>query len=381
MVENGGSGVLCFPTGWRVERKLCDSCDSAAALLFCRKDAAFLCTACDVKLHRHTRHERVWMCEVCEQAPASVTCKADAAALCVTCDRDIHSANPLARRHDRIPVVPFYDSAEAVVKSTAGDLLDPISGYGHTHEFNSSVAREDNNDSWGVPTTTTNANCKFPSRTSQTDMKSIDLFASADRLFDFGFPITTEVKHQSQFRDSVNDGVVPVQTTVPTTNFPQAQRVDHQSPGTPYEIDFTRSTTNSNNKSNSQSYNHNVSCSSMDAGVVPEQQKSMLEISHPFMVAVKNGETQITKKLSGMDREARVLRYREKRKKRKFEKKIRYASRKAYAEMRPRIKGRFAKRTEPTTELDVDRWLLTAECNNNSYGAEGEYGVVPSFSF
>jgi hypothetical protein len=39
-------------------------------------------------------------------------------------------------------------------------------------------------------------------------------------------------------------------------------------------------------------------------------------------------------------------RYREKRKRRKFEKTIRYASRKAYAEVRPRIKGRFATREE-----------------------------------
>ncbi|KAG0479623.1 hypothetical protein HPP92_010481 [Vanilla planifolia] len=42
-----------------------------------------------------------------------------------------------------------------------------------------------------------------------------------------------------------------------------------------------------------------------------------------------------------MDREARVMRYREKRKNRRFEKTIRYASRKAYAEIRPRIKGRY----------------------------------------
>ncbi|OAY68377.1 Zinc finger protein CONSTANS-LIKE 5 [Ananas comosus] len=44
-----------------------------------------------------------------------------------------------------------------------------------------------------------------------------------------------------------------------------------------------------------------------------------------------------------MEREARVMRYKEKRKRRRYEKQIRYASRKAYAEMRPRIKGRFAK--------------------------------------
>ncbi|KAJ8632150.1 hypothetical protein MRB53_025486 [Persea americana] len=47
-----------------------------------------------------------------------------------------------------------------------------------------------------------------------------------------------------------------------------------------------------------------------------------------------------------MGREARVQRYREKKKRRKFEKKIRYQSRKASADRRPRIKGRFAKKLE-----------------------------------
>ena len=42
----------------------------------------------------------------------------------------------------------------------------------------------------------------------------------------------------------------------------------------------------------------------------------------------------------------RVRRYREKRKRRTFEKTIRYQSRKAYAEVRPRIKGRFATKEE-----------------------------------
>jgi len=44
-------------------------------------------------------------------------------------------------------------------------------------------------------------------------------------------------------------------------------------------------------------------------------------------------------------REARVLRYREKRRTRLFAKKIRYEVRKLNAEKRPRMKGRFVKRT------------------------------------
>lgn len=94
----------------------------------------------------------------------------------------------------------------------------------------------------------------------------------------------------------------------------------------------------------------------MEVGVVPEQDATeSLGKSESVAVAV-----------FGMDREARVMRYREKRKNRRFEKTIRYASRKAYAETRPRIKGRFAKRSE----LEVDS-LLAADASS--------YGVVPTF--
>ncbi|CAI7854944.1 unnamed protein product [Closterium sp. NIES-54] len=49
---------------------------------------------------------------------------------------------------------------------------------------------------------------------------------------------------------------------------------------------------------------------------------------------------------SNEGREARVLRYREKRRNRLFSKKIRYEVRKVNADQRPRVKGRFVKRTE-----------------------------------
>lgn len=108
----------------------CDSCNSAAAVVFCRADSAFLCAACDGEVHSAnrfaSRHERVKICEVCEQAPAAIFCKADAAMLCAACDADVHSANPLARRHDRQPVVPFRDSPPlAGVKLAGGESLSP----------------------------------------------------------------------------------------------------------------------------------------------------------------------------------------------------------------------------------------------------------------
>ena len=105
-----------------------------------------------------------------------------------------------------------------------------------------------------------------------------------------------------------------------------------------------------------------VSSSSLDVGVVPDG-SAMTDISNPYGRGTES--THQTLQLSSADREARVLRYREKRKNRKFEKTIRYASRKAYAEMRPRIKGRFAKRRD--IQVEVNR--------SNIYG----FGVVPSF--
>jgi len=81
----------------------------------------------------------------------------------------------------------------------------------------------------------------------------------------------------------------------------------------------------------------------MEVGVVPDG-NTMSEISNCSYSKV--APVTVTAQFSAADREARVLRYREKRKNRKFEKTIRYASRKAYAETRPRIKGRFAKRTD-----------------------------------
>ncbi|KAK1414049.1 hypothetical protein QVD17_29787 [Tagetes erecta] len=378
----GGGGVKCFPVGWNVPAKLCESCKTAVALLYCRKDAAFLCLACDVKMHSHTRHERVWMCEVCEQSPASVTCKADAAALCVTCDRDIHSANPLSRRHDRIPVVPFYDCAEILAKSSACTFLDANSngisnsnGNGND-DLHSSITNDDMN--WGIPTNTMNID------NSPEDMKPIDiLFPDSDHLLDFDFPVPTDARLQSHFHNSITVPVTAPFNSQQTKQFqqPEIVHLQHRSSENRFEIDFTRSNINSYNKNSyiAQSINHSVSSSSIDAGIVPEA-KSVSEISHPFVLQVNEGAELIGNgtgieqptQLTGVDREARVMRYREKRKNRKFEKTIRYASRKAYAETRPRIKGRFAKRTE-SGESEVDRWLFTA-------ATEADYGVVPSYS-
>ncbi|XP_057786463.1 zinc finger protein CONSTANS-LIKE 5-like [Salvia miltiorrhiza] len=370
-----------FPAGLNVAAKPCGYCKSAAALLFCRAESVFMCIACDSKVHNAAdshKHERVWMCEVCEQAPAVVTCKADAAALCVTCDSDIHAANPLASRHERVPVVPFYDTAESVViksAAAAATLLSPaaesdaslFAGVGHDRKFDPDGGYIP--DSSWMPTSPIVA-AKIPG--DAPDLKAMELFfQDSDQFLDFdNYQISSQ---------PYSDSVVPVQTTVKPP-FPARFTHDH-SPENQFEIDFTRSNFNSYNNNNSSfttpSLSHSVSSSSMDVGVVPDG-SSLSEISYPFGRNIGGSTADPTGNQGslaiGMDREARVLRYKEKRKNRKFEKTIRYASRKAYAETRPRIKGRFAKRTD--SESDIDRIFGVGAAN---FIADARFGIVPSF--
>ncbi|XP_038882861.1 B-box zinc finger protein 18-like isoform X2 [Benincasa hispida] len=76
-------------------RILCDSCESAAATLFCAADEAALCATCDTKVHMcnklASRHVRVGLanpsevprCDICENAP-------DGSSLCLQCDVIVH---------------------------------------------------------------------------------------------------------------------------------------------------------------------------------------------------------------------------------------------------------------------------------------------------
>nr|GMD03951.1 zinc finger protein CONSTANS-LIKE 4-like [Ipomoea batatas] len=100
--------------------------------VFCSVETAFRCLSCAAKIHAANKlassHAHVWVCkcEVCKQIQVSFTCKEDIAALCVTWDRNIHSANPVARRHERLPVVPFYDSTVNVATKFHGsDFASP----------------------------------------------------------------------------------------------------------------------------------------------------------------------------------------------------------------------------------------------------------------
>ncbi|KAJ8763786.1 hypothetical protein K2173_003568 [Erythroxylum novogranatense] len=208
--------------------KLCHSCKSTTAALFCRSDAAFLCVNCDSKVHAAnqlaSRHARVWLCEVCEQAPAHVTCKADAAVLCVTCDRDIHSANPLARRHERVPVTPFFDAVSSIpaAKNTAVNFLDDRFSMDGDRDADVSM-EEAEAASWLLP------NPPDQKITESPDLSTGHfVFSDMDPYLDMDYgPVDPKLEAQEQ-NSSGADGVVPVHSK--TANPPTTQHC--------YELNF-----------------------------------------------------------------------------------------------------------------------------------------------
>nr|AQQ11851.1 constans-like protein [Phyllostachys edulis] len=344
---------------WGLGGRRCGACGGSPAAVHCRTCAGggggYLCAGCDAE-HARAGHERVWVCEVCELAPASVTCRADAAALCAACDADIHDANPLARRHERVPVQPIGSAPAAAGaedalrfggpegdKDGAAVSLDVVDGGGKDVKLDflfadvmdpflgSEVARFSHTDSV-VPNNGSSAG-------GNGGAVELDFGgAAAVAKPSYSSYTAASLGHSGS---SSEVGLVP-------------DAICGRGGGI-IELDFAHS------KAAYLPYvatpSHSVS--SVDVGAVPER---------------SDGAAAGKVATTGEGREARLMRYREKRKNRRFEKTIRYASRKAYAESRPRIKGRFAKRADDADAEDA------ASAAPQPYMLDfGGYGVVPAF--
>lgn len=212
-------------------------------------------------------------CGVCGGA-ATVYCAADAAALCVPCDAAVHAANPLASRHDRVPLAVAMAAASSGV---------------YDHLF---APDDDAASSWAAAAAA-GAAVQGQGQGSPNDSSSSftnDSAGGAERsLFDLLSDVDIMSCGGGGLASSFDGAAAPPLWLHPG----QLAALTPWSPA--------------------------------DSVVVPTSAAGAVAAA-------------------AAAREERVRRYREKRKNRKFQKTIRYASRKAYAEARPRIKGRFVKR-------------------------------------
>ncbi|KAL5226167.1 hypothetical protein ABZP36_012806 [Zizania latifolia] len=363
--EVGGEGEgSCCP--WA---RPCDGCRAAPSVVYCRADAAYLCASCDTRVHAAncvaSRHERVRVCEACERAPAALACRADAAALCVACDLQVHYANPLARRHQRVPVVPL-PAAAIPAASVLAEAVATTTVLGD---------KEEEVDSWLLlaKDSDNNNNCSGNSNSSNNNNNGM-YFGEVDDYFDlvgynsyydnridnnqeqYGMQEQQEQQEmQKEFAEKEgSECVVPSQVAM----LSEQQHSGYGVVGTEQATSMTAGVS-----AYTDSISNSISFSSMEVGIVPDS--TVIDMPN-FSILTPAGainlfsgpSIQMPLHFNSMDREARVLRYKEKKKARKFEKTIRYATRKAYAEARPRIKGRFAKRSD--VEIEVDQMFSTA---------------------
>ncbi|XP_073292925.1 zinc finger protein CONSTANS-LIKE 2-like isoform X2 [Primulina huaijiensis] len=358
--------------------RACDTCHSTACTVYCRADMAYLCSSCDARIHAAnllaSRHERVLVCEACERAPAAFLCKADAASLCTSCDSDIHSANPLARRHHRVPILPIRGLLYGPSVPRPGGFVTAADNL-LTREGDDADEEEEEDEDEAASWLLLNPSKNRENQSSESG----GLFGEeVDECFDID---DYNPCLDNQFNDQYNSLQQNYNSTVSQRNYGGDSVVPIQNCKEKdifFHMGFECKASNLGYRSYPPSKSHIVSLSPVDVGVVPEATSS--EISSVSHTRPPKGTIDLfsgpsiqapTLQLTPMDREARVLRYREKKKARKFEKTIRYASRKAYAETRPRIKGRFAKRKD--VEVKVDQMFST------SIMAETGYGIVPSY--
>ncbi|CAA0832694.1 Zinc finger protein CONSTANS-LIKE 14 [Striga hermonthica] len=89
----------------------CDFCGQRAAILYCRADTAKLCLSCDQHVHSANalsrKHLRSQICDNCAAGPASVRCATDGLVLCQECDWDAHGSCAVSAAHDRCPLEGF----------------------------------------------------------------------------------------------------------------------------------------------------------------------------------------------------------------------------------------------------------------------------------
>ncbi|XP_071711274.1 zinc finger protein CONSTANS-LIKE 2-like [Rutidosis leptorrhynchoides] len=357
---------------------VCETCRSSPSTIYCEADSAFLCNRCDTTIHvanqLSSRHKRVWVCEACEEAPAAFLCKADAASLCTNCDKVIHSANPLSQRHHRVPVMPV----SGLVDGTIDDQDEDEAASWLLFDGPVKNGQDENGD--------TNAFLFDEERSVDEYLNLFEYTSCQESNFSEdhqcnNMQFDSEYKYSKYMNDASHnnndniqqyaDSVVPVQFGEIKKHH-QFHQQNYQNNKFEFGLDYE--TSNSGYRYPA-SLGLSASKSSLDVRVVPESTITDFSISNPRTpqgtIALFSNFIQMPTQDTPIDRKARVLRYMEKKKTRKFEKTIRYASRKAYAETRPRVKGRFAKRTNVVIEVDQ---MFSSTLMN-----EGGYCIVPSF--
>ncbi|XP_030507083.1 zinc finger protein CONSTANS-LIKE 13 isoform X1 [Cannabis sativa] len=361
-------------------RRICDYCNDATALLYCRADSAKLCFTCDREVHGtnqlFTKHSRSQLCDACHDSPASIFCSSESSVLCQNCDWERHNPS-LSSVHDRRPLEGFNGcpSVTDLLGILGFDDFDKKSLISNEERDGSSGFQPDdfldlslwdtpsivslddfivsgsshNFQAMGIPPLPKNRNAVCGQYKEEV-IAQLQKLAKIEPNTNFDNGDTT--KFLNSFKSLVpeqsvqpgracidNAGAEPV--TVPTYETPSCQWTIDGGETADQKVLVDKSFSSHLKRSYKDFEKHSeiddTWCHVNDDGHNEQPQHPMNSRAFSDFQKVPSYE------LTSQEREGAISRYKEKRKTRRYEKCIRYESRKVRAENRIRIKGRFAK--------------------------------------
>ncbi|GMH43504.1 hypothetical protein BSKO_11426 [Bryopsis sp. KO-2023] len=286
------------------------------------------------------------LCEVCSDDVSTVYCKNDQAYLCDNCDADIHLSNPLSARHELVPItnclleqVALASRAEerdvqtealvepsfvptAIVASTRQGLSDAQTGDGHGGTFLGNLA----------------------------ELPVVELLPVGGHHIPLDLEGLEDIELESEWIEALGSNHRLKEESVLQVAIP-AERRDQfdQCKVLNGRVQNLEAITSPSNSGIPISCGYQIPMTTVH---IPQCPPTMLPFLPTLPAAVGrhfplvDPRNHVPTPTGTLDRKARVARYLQKKKRRTWANKIRYHSRKAYAENRPRIKGRFARPDE-----------------------------------
>lgn len=360
----------------------CDYCREARSMVYCRSDEAHLCLSCDRNIHSANalskRHSRTLVCDHCNSQPAFVRCVEEKASLCQNCDWEGHNgSNSAFGSHSRqtincysgcpsaaelSSIWSFMSDSSLVIDSTCEQEMGLMTIDDNKNDQGLSVSVETNDlqnaihqagpkDSATLKISGTKGGEQIIDDGFYDDFNMDEVDLSIEKyevLFGVGNNDPDHLFAQDGIDSLFGTRDASVAESICRGTYAAKESSTGHGNGVQgacsnaASVDSLQSCKTEPNRCYGKQLS-NISFSSLtgesSAGDYQDcGASSMLLMGEPPWCTPAHDSTTPT----GIRNDA-VLRYKEKKKTRKFEKRVRYATRKARADVRKRVKGRFVK--------------------------------------
>ncbi|KAI4364113.1 hypothetical protein MLD38_020247 [Melastoma candidum] len=393
---------------------MCDFCGEQRSMVYCQSDAACLCLSCDRNVHSANalsrRHSRTLICERCNSQPALVRCAEERISLCQNCDWTGHGTSTWASTHKRQTVSCYHGCPSAAELSSIWSFVLELpsiqesvceQGLGSmsiseskVSQGASSVLKVDGADclegssliplskstsaTLSQPTSTANPSlhkgyppatagvCEGESLYNEQLMDEMDLnFEKFEELF--GLTLNNP---EQLFENGGLDSLFGAkEVSAADSSYRGSQVAEGSSVGKVSSTQQACSAASGESMMSSKTEpilcfssrpaHSGVSFSAVTGESSAADYQDCGASSVLLMGEPPWGPHSAEASHQSANRSNAVMRYKDKKKTRKFEKRVRYESRKARADVRKRVKGRFVKAGEA---YDYDPLSQTRSC-------------------